>query len=254
MIYSNHGRDIIRTHYPHAKEVFSDNFSDTGLSGWSYHDQYNHGFKRYTPQLSRISQKTRSMVLRTPHIADAECWARKTPGGIVMPDKIEKIIFGCDFTWRSWGSKGLYALNFGIDTQRGTSQREWYRIRYLRSANGTSLDNKIQYSTTGLDNPIWADVLDLNSNPVVMDLCWNEPYKPMWSSIVIVIDVLRYQYDRLWINYNHTEMLSDLDVGTVLSEFNNGLVNMYFCKNKPDSAGQAAMYFENPFLFLTLRP
>lgn len=230
----------IQQSYPSAKIEFDDVFtSPEGKArdrGWHYHDQANSAVLRPSPQFSIISARGKSLALVTDNAQETKTVARKSPGTRQLPYHTKKIILGVEWAWHSWWLYGMFRVMFSLDTQVGLDKRDWYKIGYVRSINGSSSDNKWQYCATGADTPTWTDITG-----ATFTSAWNEPYKPTFGTAFFVFDVENRRYEKLWTNGEAIDLtgLAMANTGDDLAEYPDCYNTYMQCENR--STGSTLM-------------
>jgi len=231
--------------YPTMQLEFYDNFDDGKMHGWHYHNQFSLSGKRFSPTLSKVSRKgTYSLEMQTPAVNYAQCWARKSQGGFVIPTNAKKAIFGCDWAWHGSYQYGGYGFTFNMDTEDNSGNRKWFKVRWVESLDGVSYAMKWQYDSSGSDTAVWVDIPG-----AAQTISWNEPYKQTFSRMYFVIDLLNAKIERLWTD-NNSYNLTGLTIGngTSLPNYYNTMNNFLYCENRgTQTAYENSMYVENPF-------
>lgn len=225
--------------------MYEDDFSN-GFQGW----QYQHDSSSIPKNGLTLSQEARqgnySLELHSSAVNSGACWARK---GYRIAETPKKLIFGCVFSIHSENVNKLGSVSFDFDTQIAVSGSErWYfSIRYLNySTSGGGLLQKWQMQTGTATAQSFTDVTG-----GAMPICYNEPYKPMPSFMLCVVDFETKKYDKLYCNNLYFNLASQ-NVGptasTSLSNFERGLVNIVKIENRSDSATEGIMFMECPFM------
>lgn len=233
-------------------------YGTEGLARTKHHKQASLTTFRYPPDISRFGYYgAYACDLTTPPGDDHQCWARHGEGGLIFPPDSEYAFFGCTFAMRAFANSSMYTFVTGLDTQRGPESddwRYWVRLRAQISDGESNLVYRLQYSSVGVDTPVWADVVDSRGNVVTFNMPWNEPRKPMTGYIAALYNVVTHSIERVYINNETFKTNLVISSGTELAEFPDGLIRMEWIENFPAAATQAGAsqtaLIESPFLAL----
>lgn len=223
-----------------------------GLNKFKHHKQAALNLFRYPPDIVRHGfYHSYALSMHTPPGDNHEAWARYSEGGLVIPEDAEYFLMGGVVALRAYAESFISHFVVGFDHQVG-GDRCWARIRAQVSDGESNIVDRVQYSSTGTNTPVWVNATDVDGNAISFGSIWNEPKKPMFLPIAFLFHKPTRKIKRIHVNTNTYETDLQVSLGETVAGFDYGGVPMFWFGNFPASATQSGAagdaLVESPFL------